>query len=70
MINQVQNSDIPVGIQKKMALSHRDLTLLRRAAEDAIHAANPRFRPFIDAVAHPLNIIALVDMAMQSLKQK
>lgn len=48
-------------------LSHRELVLLRRAAEDAIHAANPRYGPFIDAVANPLKLLALVDMAMRSL---
>ena len=62
-----QKTEIRVEKQRTGVLSHRELTLLRRAAEDAIHAANPRYRPFIDAVANPLSILALVDMAMQSL---
>lgn len=39
------------------------ITKLRRAAEDAIAAANPRFGPFVDAVARPLDIIALCNAA-------
>ncbi|MBN9357442.1 MAG: hypothetical protein J0I15_13390 [Herbaspirillum huttiense] len=50
------------------SLSHRELVALRRAAEDAIHAANPHYAPFIAAVAKPLEIYALVDMAMRSLE--
>ena len=50
-------------------LSHRELTLLRRSAEDAIHAANPRYAPFIDAMANPLMVLTLVDMAIRSLDQ-
>lgn len=49
------------------ALSRRELTMLRRAAEDAIHAANPRYGPFIAVVANPLMMIALVDMAERQL---
>lgn len=44
-------------------LDHRQLTLIKRAAEDAIHACNRHYKPFIDVVAHPLNIVALVEMA-------
>lgn len=44
-------------------LDHRKLTLIKRAAEDAIHACNRHYAPFVDVVAHPLNIIALVEMA-------
>lgn len=33
----------------------------RLAANAAIRAANPRFGPFVDVVAHPLNMIALLD---------
>lgn len=44
-------------------LDHRELTLIKRAAEDAIHACNRHYKPFIDVVAHPLNIIALIEMA-------
>lgn len=44
-------------------LDHRELTLIKRAAEDAIHACNRHYGPFVDVVAHPLNIIALVEMA-------
>lgn len=50
-------------------LARRDLVLLRRAAEDAIHAANPRYGPFVDAVANPLMMLALVEMAERSLVQ-
>lgn len=55
------------GKQDDRALTHLELVLLRRAAEDAINAANPRYAPFIDAVANPLKMLALVDMAMRSL---
>jgi hypothetical protein len=44
-------------------LSIQELTMLRHAAENAIHAANPRYKPFIDAVANPLKILALIRMA-------
>lgn len=44
-------------------LNQRQLTLIKRAAEDAIHACNRHYGPFVDVVAHPLNIIALVEMA-------
>lgn len=47
-------------------LTNRQLVLIKRAAEDAIYAANRHYGPFIDVVAHPLNIISLVDMAQQS----
>lgn len=51
-------------------LSARKLTLIRRAAEDAIHACNRHYGPFVDVVAHPLNICALVDMAETSIGQQ
>lgn len=51
-------------------LSIRQLTLIRRAAEDAIHACNRHYGPFVDVVAHPLNICALVDMAQTSIGQQ
>ncbi|GAA5560710.1 hypothetical protein Asch02_02221 [Acinetobacter schindleri] len=51
-------------------LSHRQLVLIRRAAEDAIHACNRHYGPFVDVVAHPLNICALVDMAQESISYK
>lgn len=60
MTNPDKNSDAS-------ALSRRELVLLRRAAEDAIHAANPRYGPFIDAVANPLTMLALVSMAERCL---
>lgn len=44
-------------------LNQRQLTLIKRAAEDAIHVCNRHYAPFVDVVAHPLNIIALVEMA-------
>lgn len=44
-------------------LNQRQLTLIKRAAEDAIHACNRHYKPFIDVVAHPFNIVALVEMA-------
>jgi hypothetical protein len=50
-------------------LSARQLTLIRRAAEDAIQACNRHYGPFVDVVAHPLNICALVDMAQTSIGQ-
>jgi hypothetical protein len=51
-------------------LSNRELTSIRRAAEDAIEAWNRNHKPFIDVVAHPLNICTLVDMAKLSLTQQ
>lgn len=33
----------------------------RHAADAAINAANPRFGPYIDVVAHPLNLLQLLD---------
>ncbi|WP_228267555.1 hypothetical protein [Acinetobacter calcoaceticus] len=51
-------------------LSQRQLVLIRRAAEDAIHACNRHYGPFVDVVAHPLNICALVDMAQMSTVQQ
>lgn len=47
-------------------LSIEKLTQIKRAAEDAIQAWNRLYQPFIDVVAHPLNIISLVDMAKES----
>lgn len=44
-------------------LSYEDRKRLRRAAEDARDACNRHYGPFVDAVAHPLNILALLDMA-------
>lgn len=43
-------------------LSYEERKRLRRAAEDARDACNRHFGPFVDAVAHPLNILALLDM--------
>lgn len=51
-------------------LTPRELVLFRRAAEDAIHACNRNYGPFIDVVAHPLNMLKLVDMAELSNQQK
>lgn len=44
-------------------LTYEERKRLRRLAEDARDACNPHYSPFIDAVAHPLNILALLDMA-------
>lgn len=51
-------------------LSDRELTLIRRAAEDAIEAWNRNHKPFVDVVSHPLKICTLVDMAKLSLTQQ
>ncbi|MCI3877725.1 hypothetical protein [Acinetobacter higginsii] len=51
-------------------LSVRELVLFRRAAEDAIHACNRHYGPFIDVVAHPLNMLKLIDMAELSNQQQ
>ncbi|NNP67563.1 hypothetical protein [Acinetobacter sp. Ac_5812] len=51
-------------------LSPRELVLFRRAAEDAIHACNRHYGPFIDVVAHPLNMLKLVEMAELSNQQQ
>lgn len=48
------------------ALSYDDRKQLRRAAEDARDAANPRLESFVDLVSHPLRILALLDMAEQA----
>lgn len=44
-------------------LSYEERKRLRRLAEDACDACNRHYGPFVDAVAHPLNILALLDMA-------
>ncbi|MGS1118409.1 hypothetical protein [Castellaniella sp. UC4442_H9] len=44
-------------------LSYEERKCLRRAAEDARDACNPHYGPFVEAVAHPLRILALLDMA-------
>lgn len=51
-------------------LTPKDLICIRRSAEDAAYAMNRNHKPFIEAVSHPLNIIALVDMAQSSLSQQ
>lgn len=51
-------------------LAYRELTLIKRAAEDAIHACNRHYAPFVDVVAHPLNILALVEMAQMKVELK
>lgn len=51
-------------------LKHQELIIIRRSAEDAIHACNRNYKPFVDAVSHPLNIISVVDMAIQSIHQQ
>ncbi|ENV09525.1 hypothetical protein F966_02183 [Acinetobacter higginsii] len=51
-------------------LSPRELVLFRRAAEDAIHSCNRHYGPFIDVVAHPLNMLKLIDMAELSNQQQ
>lgn len=55
------------GLSSQFPVTHTELVKLRRAAEDAIHAANPRYAPFIDAVANPLRMLAVVDAAMRGL---
>lgn len=44
-------------------LTYEERKALRRAAEDARDACNRHYGPFVDLVAHPLNILALLDMA-------
>ncbi len=44
-------------------LTYEERKRLRRLAEDARDACNRHYGPFVDAVAHPLNILALLDMA-------
>lgn len=43
-------------------ITPREIVLMRRAAEDACFAMNRHYKPFIDAVAKPLTIIALLDL--------
>lgn len=52
------------------SLSYEERKRLRRAAEDARDTCNRHFGPFVDVVAHPLNILALLDMAGQVDKQQ
>lgn len=44
-------------------LTYEERKRMRRAAEDARDACNRHYGPFVDVVAHPLNILALLDMA-------
>lgn len=44
-------------------LTYEERKRMRRAAEDARDACNRHYGPFIDVVAHPLNILALLAMA-------
>ena len=44
-------------------LNYEERKRLRRLAEDAIDAFNPRHAPFVEAVSKPLIILALLDMA-------
>ena len=44
-------------------LTYEERKRLRCLAEDARDACNRHYWPFVDAVAHPLNILALLDMA-------
>ena len=44
-------------------LTYEERKAMRRAAEDARDACNRHYGPFVDLVAHPLNILALLDMA-------
>lgn len=50
-------------MHNERTLTFQQLITIRRAAEDACMAANPRLKSFVDTVAHPLNIIALCNMA-------
>ena len=47
-------------------LTYEERKRLRRLAEDARDACNRYYGPFVHAVAHPLNILALLDMADRS----
>lgn len=44
-------------------LTYEERKRMRRAAEDAIDACNRHYGPFVDVVAHPLNILTLLAMA-------
>ncbi len=44
-------------------LTYEERKRLRRLAEDARDACNRYYGPFVHEVAHPLNILALLDMA-------
>lgn len=50
-------------------LTHDERKRIRRAAEDARDAANRHYGPFVDVVAHPLNMLALLDMADRAAAQ-
>lgn len=44
-------------------LTQRELIELHQAADAAIHAANRLYTPFLKAIAHPLKMQAVVDLA-------
>ena len=44
-------------------LCYEERKRIRRAAEDARDACNRHYGPFVDVVAHPINILKLLDMA-------
>ena len=50
-------------------LTYEERKHLRRAAEDARDACNRHYGPFVDVVAHPLRILALLDMADRAAQQ-
>lgn len=43
-------------------ITSREMVLMRRAAEDACYAMNAHYGPFIEVIAKPLKIIALLDL--------
>jgi hypothetical protein len=51
-------------------LTYEERNRLRRLAEDARDACNRHYGPFVDAVAHPLNILALLDMVTRAEQQR
>lgn len=50
-------------------LTKNDLLDIQRSAKEAITAMNCKHKPFIDQVANPLRIVALVDMALKQVKE-
>ena len=47
-------------------LTYEERQRMRRLAEDAHDACNRHYGPFVDAMAHPLNVLALLDMAARA----
>lgn len=57
------------GASAAAPLTRRELLKIQQSAKEAIEAMNCRHKSFIDEVANPLRIVALVDMALQQVQE-